>query len=140
MFATTQSRIRSHTSRRRRATATVELALCLPLIVLVAFGAVEGASMIFLKQTLVQSAYEGAKVAIKRNATNADVNAATQAVLGGRTLNDVTIEMNPSNIQSARRGDIVTIRVIAPSDANSIFPFGPFQGRLVSGQAVMVKE
>ncbi|MGI9517005.1 MAG: TadE family protein [Pirellulaceae bacterium] len=54
-------------SRRRsvRGTATVELALCLPMIVLVVFGAVEGASMIFLKQTLVQSSYEGIKVAVK---------------------------------------------------------------------------
>ncbi len=126
--------------RQARGTATVELALCLPMIVLITFGAVEGASMIFLKQTLAQAAYEGAKVAIHRNATNADVTAATQRVLAGRALNDVTVNLNPSNIRSARRGDLITIEVIAPSDANSIFPFGPFKGRVVAGRAVMVKE
>lgn len=112
----------------------------MPMIVLVTFGAVEGASMIFLKQSLVQSAYEGSKVAIRRDSTNADVEAATRAVLAGRALEQARVEINPSNLESARRGDIITVRVTAPSDANSIFPFGPFQGREVVGTAVMVKE
>ncbi len=140
MFEISRTENRGRIAPQRRGTATVELALCLPLIVLVAFGTVEGASMIFLKQTLVQTAYEGTKVAIHRNATNDDVNAAIQSVLDGRSLTGVTVEFNPTNIRSARRGDLVTIRVMAPSDANSIFPFGPFKGHLVSGRAVMVKE
>ncbi len=126
--------------KRRRGTATVELALCLPVIVLIAFGAVEGASMIFLKQTLVQSAYEGAKVAIRRNVTSADVEAATRSVLAGRSLQQARVEINPSNIELARRGDVILVRVTAPGDANSLFPFGPLQGREVAATAVMVKE
>ncbi len=110
------------------------------MIVLVTFGAVEGASVIFLKQSLVQSAYEGSKVAIRRNATTADVLAATRAVLAGRSLHQARIEINPSNIEQARRGDRITVRVTAPSDTNSIFPFGPFQGHELAATAVMVRE
>ena len=134
------SRTLHRKSLNRRGAATVELALCLPMLLLIAFGAVEGASMIFLKQALVQSAYEGAKVAIKPNATNADIAAATQSVLGGRSLTNAVVTINPTNIGSAERGDLIIITVSAPSDANSVFPFGPFQGRTVSSDAVMIKE
>jgi len=43
---------------RRRGTSTVELAVCLPVIFLLSMGAMEGASLIFLRQAMVQSAYE----------------------------------------------------------------------------------
>lgn len=125
---------------RRRGTATVELAICLPLIVLVAMGAIEGASLIFLKQNLTQSAYEGAKLAITRGATNAAVVQATQQVLVGRTLDRARVETRPRNIASARRGELITVRVVAPSDSNSLFPFGVFSTRNVVGTAVMAKE
>ena len=126
--------------QRNRGAATVELALCLPMLLLIIFGAVEGGSMIYLKQALVQTAYEGAKVGIKPNATNADVVAATQSVLGGRSLDRAVVTTNPTNIESARRGDQIIISVSAPGDSNSLFPFGPFKGRNVSVQAVMIKE
>jgi Flp pilus assembly protein TadG len=125
---------------RRPGTATVELALCLPLIVLVAMGAIEGASLIFLKQNLTQSAYEGAKLAILPGTTNADVERATQQVLVGRTLDNARVETNPVNIASARRGDLIIVRVVAPSDSNSLFPFGIFSTRNVAGTAVMARE
>ncbi len=126
--------------RLKQGAATTELALCLPLIVLVAFGAVEGASMIFLKQMLVQSAYEGAKVAIQHNSTNEEIETATTAVLVGRTLDNAIVETNPSSVESASRGDHVIIRVSAPSDSNSLFPFGFFRNQSITGTAVMVKE
>ena len=130
-----------HRKRSKRlGAATVELAVCLPLIVLVTFGGMEGASLIFTKQALVASAYEGVKVAVAQDATTAEVLAATQSVLDGRTLNGTTVEISPSNFSNLDRGEFVTVTVSCPGDANSVFPFGPFQGRTVSVSSVMVKE
>ncbi len=130
-----------HRKRSKRlGAATVELAVCLPLIVLVTFGGIEGASLIFTKQALVASAYEGVKVAVAQDATTAEVLAATQSVLDGRTLNGTTVEIDPSNFSNLARGEFVTVTVSCPGDANSVFPFGPFQGRTVSVSSVMVKE
>ena len=50
---------------RRRGAATVELAVCLPVIFLLSMGAMEGASLIFLRQAMVQSAYEAVKEAVR---------------------------------------------------------------------------
>lgn len=126
--------------RSKQGAATAELALCLPVILLVAFGSVEGASMIFLKQMLVQSAYEGAKVAIQSSATNAEIETASRTVLVGRTLENMRVETNPANIESARRGDLIIIQVSAPSDSNSLFRFGVFGNQDITGTAVMVRE
>jgi hypothetical protein len=125
---------------RRAATATVELAVCLPMIVLVTFGGIEGASMIFTKQALVTSAYEGIKVAVHPNATEADVVAATEAVLSERLLHAATVQIEPSDFWDLDRGQPVTVIVSAPGDTNSVFPFGPFSGRTLSASATMVKE
>lgn len=126
--------------RRRRGTATVELALTLPVLLLVVMGAIEGAAMIFLKQSLVQAAYEGSKVATRRDATNADIVDATRSVLVSRVFDSVQVETIPFDITTVEPGQIITVRVSAPSNTNSLLPFGPFSNRIVAGSAVMVRE
>lgn len=128
------------TRKKRTGAATLELAICLPLIVMVTFGGIEGASMIFTKQALVSSAYEGIKVAISKDSTEADVIAATQSVLDGRLLDETSVQIEPGNFADVPQGTFITVTVSAPGDANSVFPFGPFQGRQLSVQAVMAKE
>ncbi|QEG21836.1 TadE/TadG family type IV pilus assembly protein [Mariniblastus fucicola] len=124
----------------RRGAAVVEFAVCLPLIVLIVFGGIEAANMLFLRQTLVQAAYEGIKTGVKVDGTAVQAQASAQAVCDGRNLQNVTISLSPSNLAAVSRGDIIEITVSAPGDDNSIFPFGPFAGKDVTASAVMVKE
>jgi Flp pilus assembly protein TadG len=126
--------------RRRRAAATVEFAVCLPIIVLIVFGGIQASNMLFLRQTLVQAAYEGIKTGIKVDGTADRAKASAQAVVDGRNLKNVTITLSPSSPFVAPRGTIVEMTVSAPADDNSIFPFGPFAGKQVTATAVMVKE
>lgn len=48
--------------RRRDGSASVELALCLPLFVLVVIGTVETCSLIHLQETLKTASYEAARL------------------------------------------------------------------------------
>lgn len=125
---------------RRRGAATVEFAVCLPIIVLIVLGSIEAASMLFLRQAMIQGAYEGAKVAILPESDNQDAIDAVEAVGQGRRLEDLDIEFEPTNIKTADPGETIRITVSAPGDANSFLPFGPFRGRRVSASAVMIKE
>jgi Flp pilus assembly protein TadG len=126
--------------RNRKGAAVVEFAVCLPVILLIVLGSIEAASMMFLRQALVQSAYEGAKVAIRNNGNNADANAAIQAVAAGRRINQLTVTFEPADVSTVAQGDTVRVTITAPGDTNSFIPFGPFKNKLVAAQAVMVKE
>ena len=127
-------------SRLRRAAATVEFAVCLPVVFLVVFGSIQAASMMFLRQAALQAAYEGVKVGIRDKGTDDRVRAAAQSVIDGRRLTGVSIDIQPSNVDTLAAGTIVDVSVTIPSDENTLFPFGMFTGRVVGGNAVMVKE
>ena len=125
---------------QRRAVAAVELAVCLPVIVLLALGSMEAASMIFLRQALVQSAYETVKEAASAQGSEALALTRGQEVLAFRDIQDETVTINPAGTEDLERGTEITVTVSAPGDTNSIFPFGPFRNREVSVSATMFKE
>ena len=125
---------------RRRGTATVELAVCLPVIFLLSMGAMEGASLIFLRQAMVQSAYETVKESVRTNGSQAEGLIRGEQVLSFRGVTGESITFSPSNVDGLEPGTPVTVTITAPGDANSVFPFGPFQNREISVQATMLKE
>ncbi len=131
---------RSTRGRARKGAAVAEFAVCLPVIFLIAFGSIEAASMLFLRQAMIQSSYEGVKVAARNSGTNAAATAAATAVTEGRNLNGVSIVFTPSDVSSVPVGEIIRVTVSAPGDSNSIIPFGLFKNRTVSANAAMVKE
>lgn len=136
----TRGRSQGRFSNARRGTATVELAVCLPLLFVLSMGAMEGASLIFLRQSLVQSAYETAKESVRANGSQANGLERGQQVLSFRNINGQSITFSPSNVDELPKGTPVTVTVSAPGDANSVFPFGPFKNQTISVQATMLKE
>ena len=134
---------RGRTRRRpnsRKGAAIVEFAVCLPLILFITLGSIEAASMLFLKQALVQSAYEGVKIAVRNDGNTSDAIAAIETVAAGRRIDDMQITISPADVSTVAQGEIVRVRITAPGDANSLIPFGPFKGQIVAAEAVMVKE
>lgn len=124
----------------RRGAATIELAVCLPVIFLLSLGAMEGSSLIFLRQALVQSAYETVKESVRTNGTEAAGRVRGEQVLSFRNIKDFSITLSPSNIDGLEPGTPVTVTVSAPGDSNTVFPFGPFKNQLITVQATMIKE
>jgi hypothetical protein len=124
----------------RRGTAAVELAVCLPILVLVIMGSLECCGMIFLNQSLHIAAYEGARVGIRSDADNADVTARANEILDVRDVQSATIVINPPDVRAIVSGQTVTITVTAPCDENSIFTPWFFQGRTLAGETTMIKE
>lgn len=126
-------------TNRRNGAAVVELAICLPVIVLLVFGALEGANMLFLRQAVIQSAYETAKAAAKSTGSQADGQRLGQQVLRSRNINpnSIAFSSNPDNLAS---GTPFTVTVSVAGDQKSIVDIGPFNGLTISAQATMVKE
>ena len=127
-------------AKSREALAAVELAVCLPAIVVLVFAAIETCSMIFVSQALHAATYEGARLAIQRSSTNTQVIARTQQILDGHGIAGATITLSPTNVASAAAGELVRVTVIVSCDANRISPPFIFAGRNIEIRTTMAKE
>ncbi len=81
---------------RRQAVAAVELAVCLPLMVIFTFSSIEMCSAIYLRQTLTIAAYEGARVACHPQGMTAMRTLQAERILTERRINGGSIATNPS--------------------------------------------
>ena len=94
--------------------AAVEFAVCLPLIILLVFGAVEASSFIFLKQTLNIAAYEGIRESIKAGSDNVKGAQRAENILRSRDVNEYEIVFPSGQAGRSKRGENVVIEVRAP--------------------------
>ncbi len=130
----------SHRHARRPGVAAAELAVCLPVIVLLLLATVEACSMVFVKQSLTVAAYEGVRTAIAENATADKVIAACDQILHDRHVENAVVTVDPADIASLVPGDYVDVTVTAPCDANSILPDMFYRGKKLSASASMMIE
>lgn len=117
-----------------------ELAVALPVIVLIVFGTVEICSMIFLTQSLRICAYEGARIALVPGSDAGNVEGGCQNFLTSRNIQGTTISVTPSDFDNQPYGTIVTVSVTADCAANSVLPPWFYAGRQVTGQVRMMLE
>jgi hypothetical protein len=120
--------------------AATELAVCLPVIVLLVIASIEACSAIFLKQSLTVAAYEGVRAAIAADATAANVQAVCNQVLADRRISGGTITVSPANIGALTPGEYVNVTVTAPCSSNSLVPTSFYRGRSLSTTASMMIE
>lgn len=106
----------------RQAAAVVELAVCLPIILMLTFGAIEAANAIYLKQALVTAAYESARAATSTGGTEGDGEAKFEEVLEVRGVKNANIEFSPSITPLISPGTPITVTITAPSNSNSVGP------------------
>jgi Flp pilus assembly protein TadG len=133
-------RLRRRRIALRRAAAAAEMAICLPLMVMLVLGSIETCSMIYLRHSLTIASYEGARVAIDFDGTNAAVLARCQELLDAREVIDAEISVEPANVSTVPRGQPIAVTVSAPSDSNNIVPAWFYAGKTLSASMTMVKE
>jgi Flp pilus assembly protein TadG len=112
---------RSRLRQRRRGAAVVEFAICLPVLLLIAMWTVECCYMIQLRHSLAIAAYEGARTATLKGATNTDASDAAQAVMTARKVCNGTVTVNPADIQQAAIGSYITVTTQAATSDSETF-------------------
>ena len=110
---------RLHNESTRSGLAVVELGICLPLMVMLTFGAIEAANAIYLKQTLVTAAYEAARTATALGATQADGEARYTEVVNAVGMKGTAITFTPQIKSDTPSGTAIKVTVTAPADSNS---------------------
>jgi Flp pilus assembly protein TadG len=125
---------------KSRGVAATELAVCLPIIVLLVVATIEACGALFLKQSLTAAAYEGVRTALQQGATTTTVQAACNQILADRRIQGAKVTITPSNIAALNPGDFVDVTVSAPCAANSVVPTTFYRGRTLKAKASMMIE
>ena len=121
--------ISRRTRQSRRGAHIVEMALVLPILIMIVFGIIEFSRANQIRQTVKQAAYEGARVGITTDATVAAVTTQVNRVLSSVGITGGTVTVSPNPITNTT--SFVTVTVSASATAN-----GWFMKYFTAGQAI----
>ena len=130
----------TQTRRQRRGIATVELALVLPVMLILVLGTIEVCQRIFLRQSSLLVAYEGARLAARSITSSQEVKARCNEMLTQRRVTGGTVEIIPENLLALAPGELFTIRVTVPWASNSPTRFVLQDQGTVSVDVHMLRE
>jgi len=145
--------------RGRRGIAAVELALCLPVLVVLALGAIEVCNVMYVRARMFSAAYEAARYATRPTtaatlaATNPDAasNLVTNycsTLLGQLGVNGATPQLTvisnatsqAESITAASPLDLVTVSVSAPLSQNYITAYIINTSMTINASATLIVE
>lgn len=107
----------------RRGTTVVEVALVLPLILMLFFAAVDFSRANSIRNTAENAAYEGARRAIVPGATKQSALDEANAILNILSINTATVTVNPETITNSTPQVTVTVSVPLGSNLYAASPF-----------------
>ncbi len=133
----------THSRLRRKGAATVELAICLPIFLTVAFGTIDICSVLFLKESLTIAAYEGARVGMHQGGTNAATSARVFSILQERGINfnrSSAVTISSPGFDTADELSHVTVKVQVAANENTVSLSRLFFGKQIEAEVVCVKQ
>jgi Flp pilus assembly protein TadG len=140
MFKKSRVVKRRSDGRRRSGVAVVELAVCLPILVVLLIATIEACVMLQLQQNLAVTAYEGARVGIIPGLDAGTVDFQCRLILDDRNINGYTITLDPVDPQTMNLGDEFKVTIAADCAANSVVGGMYFDGKTISESVVMRAE
>ena len=136
----TPSNARRKAKRLNRGVATVELAFVLPVMLTLVLGTIEVCQRIFLRQSAVLVAYEGARLAARSTSSNTDITTRCQTLLTQRRVIGGTVTVTPADVLSQPPGTQVQVRITVPWASNSPTRFVLQDQGAVTVDAYMLRE
>ncbi len=119
MFRLRRQRSNRHSDSNHRGTATVELAVCLPMLAVLVFGSIQACDLIFLKHAVTAAAYEGTLELVRPDSTTAKVQTRVEQVLDLRNVTDYTVTIRPNGVNLAETAAGTPITVVVTANVSS---------------------
>jgi Flp pilus assembly protein TadG len=124
----------------RNGVACIELALVLPVLLILVLGTIEVCQRIFLRQSAVIVAYEGARLAVRSTSSTAEVVARCETMLTQRRVVGGTVSISPDNLLAHPPGTQIQVHITIPWANNSPTQFVLQDQGTVSVDAFMLRE
>lgn len=125
---------------RRSGSAMVEMGVCLPVVLLVVFSAIELADGIFLKQSLAVGAYEAARVVTRPGGIHSAGIARGEEILAARGVSQFQLTISPDVQANTARGTHISVTAEAPLGAFTVGPMQLFSGLRLRHTVHMVRQ
>lgn len=123
---------RKRQTGKRRGIAAVELAVCLPVLVVVSIAAIETCGMLYVSQSLKIASFEGARVGVVPDAEASNVEFQCSTLLDSRDVRGYTITLSPTDPSALSEGDFFRVTVEADYGQNSLLGGMLFGNRTLS--------
>ena len=131
-------RRRKRNDDRKGATA-VEMALVMPVFVLILFAMFEFTRMIVLRHTADNAAYEAARIAMVTGASANEAITEAQRIMNIVRVNDFAVNVDPSTITDETES--VTVEISVPVDGNGwILPYFSSGQTIVSSSTLLTER
>ena len=139
----------------RRGAAMVEMALVLPVFLMLVMGIIEFGRGMMVSNLVTNAAREGARMAVLDGSTNAEVQTAVRTFLQGAissslTTSDIGITItvtpapgnpNPANVlANTSPRDLIAVQVALPFNKVALIPGKYLAGRTLTGNSAMRHE
>lgn len=111
---------------RRRGGVAVEMAILLPLLLILTFGIIEFGRMMQVSHQLTVAARTAARRASLPGATNEEVVAAATAQLAPYLPPVFVVDVTPEDLTEVTAGQPVSVRVHVPWESVELIGFFPF--------------
>lgn len=115
----------------RRGVAAVELAVCLPLLLIVALVTIEVCGMLHMAQTLKIASFEAARVGVVPGADTENVEFQCESLLESRGVKAYTMSMTPADPSLLSEGEYFRVSIDVDYDENA------FLGSFLSNSRVI---
>ena len=118
----------------------MEFAIILPVLVIFTLGTIDVCSVIFLKESVVLAAYEGARQGVDRGKTNADATSRVSEFLADRGISGGSSSIGGAGFDAADTLEHVSVTVTVPTADNLVSPTWLFGDFNISATCTMRKE
>ncbi len=125
-------------AKSRRGTTAIEIAIVLPILVMLLFGAIDFSRANTIRNTAENAAYEAARRAIVPGATSAEVQSSANAILSILSINNASVTVTPAVITNATRRVKVTVSV--PLGSNLYASSQLLAGTTISKSCELTRE
>ncbi len=125
---------------RRHALATVEVALTLPILLLITLATIDTCHVIFVRQSAKIAAYECARLAIIPGVKREPLDRQCAVILDGRNIRDYRLSMSVEDLASFVKGSVLEVKVAVPADANSLGISWFYRGRVFEETVCILVE
>ncbi len=105
---------------RRSGAAIVEVALTLPILVLICLATIDTCRVIFVKQSAKLAAFECARIGIIPGVTKTQLDRLCANFMANRSVSQATLTLSVDDLSTLSKGDLLTTTVHVPANSNAL--------------------